>query len=440
MALGRLFNFAARTGLLMAFRVCGAAAMFAVNLGVARHYGADGLGVFALCTAAVALLAVLLAMGFPSVAPYLTAEYESRRQPAMLRGLVKAGAGHILAGMALALVVGAILLPFLGLDWHEVLLAGSVWLTAGGIAFLYLFGAVATGMKRQLRGLAPETMIRPLAILAALGLVIWVVPAIPLWGFMVLFSIATWIAVLGGAWMLRADAARIYREDTDTDLPRWRRAAYPWTATALMWDFLIDVILLTAGFFAPSVEIAMLHACFRFRVLGGFGMRSLYLMLLPDIASLKALGETQSMHRRLAQANLAAVVYGVAVICVFFIFGRTMLGWFGPQIAAAYPILLIVGATIPVRAIFGPAPAILAMHDRHMISACIMGGGLVLALAMIWILYPLLGIAGVATAYLTACTVVSVLLWLHARSRIGVDCSVFSVLGRAGYPSGVAVS
>ena len=351
--------------MLFSARIAGAASLFAVNLLIVRFLGIEALGNFAVFVSLTSIIAVVLASGFTAIAPVLAAEYSAKQQQGLLKGFVMAAVKQ--GGILLSLIATGFLaywysgaeLPFL--TSHMAGLAMLV--TAIATAFVGFNGAVLIGLKKQVAGTIPETFFRPVSFLVlTFGLlasgIIGNIQEI-YW----LLAISAWITL--GIVLIRDRKLRdqFGKVQQVQDQSRWRRASFPWMGITLLWDFMIDLILLLTSLLAGSIEIAILHICFRYRVLAGFGMRTLHNLMMPEITEETISGNRDGIQRKLFQLNITSLLYTLAVLGCFAILGGYLLGIFSTAAVNAVPILLIVSATMVVRAVFGPAPMILAIHN-----------------------------------------------------------------------------
>jgi O-antigen/teichoic acid export membrane protein len=244
-----------------------------------------------------------------------------------------------------------------------------------------------------------------------------------------LFAISAAVACLLSYVFIRKTGfiAKDVVEETETK--RWRAASYPWIITSLVWDLFIELHIILTSFLAAPAQVAILHIAFRFRVLAGFGMRSLYALFLPRIIALNVQEKPAELNSQLQLANLLAFIYASGVMVFFILFSPLLLGLFGQEFEQGWLLLPIVSSTILVRAIFGPAPAILSMTGHQRPSVIVMLASLGFSLATSLALYPLWGIHGIAASYAVANFLGSVVLWLWAKKLTGIDSSLFSLIG-----------
>lgn len=420
---GRVFL--TRFAMLFGGRLTGAVITFISSLLIVRHFGSEGLAEIALLISAIGILGVFLGAGFNRVGGIFAAAYATKQQLALLKGYVLTGSAHIIVGSVAAVILVALLAAFPGAGIPK--LALIVCAGAAGAAGLYLSGSIMIGLKQQPRGLLPDSLLRPMLFIAILLVLTRTIDENAIVSVAIGYVATIWMALglavaVSWRWWVQISAVTAAFER-----PIWRRAAYPWAAISLSWDYLIDAMILITGLLAQRYEVAILYVCFRFRVLAGFGLRSILMLFIPEIVGSEIEGDSAQMKQRLMQINLLSCAYVGVVLIVLALTGRWLLGLFGNEIADGYAALMIVALALVPSAVFGPAPQILAIHNLHLASAIIMGAGLAMAVALLLLLFPTFGINGAAAAYLLANFAVYVALWGYVRRRIGIDCSVLAL-------------
>ncbi len=410
-------------------RLAGAVATFLASLIIARQFGAETLGAFSVLLAVTGILSVLASGGFPAIGGIFSARYAASGRPRALKSLFEAGRKHILIGacisMGAALAWFAISRPYPG---DLVFMAGFTALAVLGMAASNFFGAVLAGLERQQAGLLPDTLIKPLVFLLFVG-------SAALAG---LKADPVLLLACFAAGALTAAAFTYLQLGSEPSLARtvtaearpggWLRTAYPWIITTLVWDFFIELHIILAGWIAAPAEVAVLHVAFRFRMLAGFGMRALYALFLPAIVTADTRGDDAAARAKLMKVNLLALVYSAAVMGFFAIAGSLLMGLFGSAFAAGWPLLVILSSTMMIRAVFGPAPALLAMKGHQMPSAIVMMGCLLVSLVSTLALYPQIGLMGIAISYTGANFLGSAILWQVTKRLTGIDGSLFTLI------------
>ncbi|MEM8797243.1 MAG: hypothetical protein AAGE61_16895, partial [Pseudomonadota bacterium] len=321
---------------------------------------------------------------------------------------------------ALVRLIGALLaipLTFAYLSWSGgpsglTLAAISVAMGVGVYftASLFFQGALLVAYEQQVKALLPEILFRPALFLVGILVAValgWALTAEVLFFYFVLVNGAALLLV---TYFARQEIGRLDATPDPSDRKVWNKSAPPWIVTALVWDFFIEFHILIASFIAKPAEVAILHICFRLRMLAGFGMRSLYSLFLPDIYARHENGEDVSAKIRRMQ--VIGTLYGLAVMGGFFLIGEALLSLFGQSFADAWLVLLIVSSVIIARGVFGPAPQLMAMYGMHVPPSIVMGAALLVSLAAAPFAYSEWGIAGIAGCYAVSSILGSAILWL----------------------------
>ena len=419
-----------RFSLLTGGRLAGAAATLVASLLIAREMGANTLGELSAILAIVSVLSVFLSAGFPAVATIFTVEYTTKPRQGHLKGFIQAGWKHALFGLALSVLL-AVLFFFLPASPLSTPLLGSILsvITAFLLAVTVFNGAVLVGLEQQVAGLLSDTLLKPVVFLLLIVLAIVVGIGLDSSRLLALFAISAAIACLLSYVFIRKTGFIAEDVVEESETRRWRAASYPWIITSLVWDLFIELHIILTSFLAAPAQVAILHIAFRFRVLAGFGMRSLYALFLPRITALNVQQKTAQLNSQIQLANVLAFIYAVFVMVFFALLGPLLMGLFGQEFEQGWLLLLIVSSTIPVRAIFGPAPAILSMTGHQKPSVIAMLASLGFSLAASIALYPLWGVHGIAASYAVANFLGSLVLWLWAKKLTGIDSSLFSLIG-----------
>ena len=431
MARPSLSQLLTRSGGLMAARVAGGAIALLTNILIARYYGAEALGIFALVMAAVSLVAIVLPLGFQAVSILFVSRYLEQGRRDLVAGFADRGYRNIarLTGVAaLGVVVGAIAAPAGG--WHEqVICAGFVAAMAPAVALINLNCNILNGHRRQFAGLLPDLLIKPALMTAAVGLTIVLFDGASIPLMLGAICLALWAAALCHVPAMRPVLAGV-RKAPAPEAKRWREAAWPWMAISALSDYFIELHLLLAGMLAAPAQIAVLHVCFRLRMLAAFGLRALYALILPDIFASYERKDKAEFRSNIARANALALVYAVTVCLAIVPLGNWVLSLFGEAFENGRAILLIVCSAMISRAVFGPAPAIMAMKGQHGSVIWILSLGTAISLALGLALFPALGVEAIAIAYTVSYSLIAVAQWWWVKRKTGIDCSIFAGLGR----------
>lgn len=417
-----------RSTLLMVARIVGGGLAFAMNIMIARWFGADALGQFALTMALASLLAVLLPAGMQSIAVLFVSRYVADDKLAHARGFLRSGYMHItvltIAFAALLALCAPVLADYVD---RQTLLSGVIaLLIAPALALINFNCGALTGFKQQMLGLLPDLLVKPaLMFCAVAALALFTVSASSL-AVISLVCACMWITAIGQFIAMRR-SVRLSEVQPDTsDKKPWREAATPWIAITLMWDYFIELHLLLAGLVLAPGKIGLLHICFRLRVLAAFGVRALHSLVMPDVYAADAKGDKARFDKGLAKINFLTLAYCLMVSAAMLIGGEFVLALVNEEFTAGYGMLLAISAAMIPRAVFGPTTAIMAMKGLQVPVVWIVASGVVLSAVLSLGLLPFLGVNAFAVAYLVSCTFIALFQWRWALKKTGIDCSIFA--------------
>lgn len=420
---------ASQSTIIFGGRLFGAGLIFLVQAFIAQVWGAAILGDYLIVIATVNLIAVAMPLGFQTIGTYFAAEYRARGDRRQLIAFLSRAYGHVLAAFLAVILVGPLLMGWLGLSGHVVAIHFvPVALLALATALVYVNGGVLVGLKRPYAGFFADGIFRPIMVLATvLGCA--ALSSAPT----AAFSAMLWIIALGYVAIalvhlgfVIATLPRI--ENTDgahvAEVPRWWRFAAPWVLITLATDFFFDIDLLLLANLLDREELAIFGVCTRIFSLVSFGVAAVYAVILPDMFESEANDDREAFHRKVGEANLAASLVSLGLFGLVAIGAPFALLLFGPDFTAGAVPLSILCLALVVRSAMGPASMVLSIHDRPWASlpAVLLGMG-ALALGNV-VLVPLFHLVGAALAAIIAISIWSVALWVIALRTARIDVSI----------------
>jgi O-antigen/teichoic acid export membrane protein len=284
----------------------------------------------------------------------------SRLGLAAVRGLGRPVSGQFLEGLSSALFVGLIGVAFL----RDVVLDAQT-------AVLFFFACQSVAMvaiwvivQRATRGWAPPTAVDGTALTRA-GLPMMTVQATHM------FSDWLLLALIAGT----ASAA---------DMGAMRVA---------MQIVLVLTLVVATGETYLSAKVA-----------GDIGAGR------PDLV--------WARHRR-ATLGMAAALGPLVLVCI--VFPQPLLALaFGPAFTVAAPALAIMALGQASKMITGPIGGLLNMAGHERVLLAITAAGVVLLVALAWLLVPIWGLAGAATAHAVTTTFRNIASYIAARRLVRV--------------------
>jgi O-antigen/teichoic acid export membrane protein len=306
-------------------------------------------------------------------------------------------------------------------------------LLAFGTAVVFVSGALLVGLKRPFAGFFPDTIFRPLVVIAAFVISLAAV------NHDASFSVMMWLLSIGYFVIAAVQFGFVVAatREIPTDIAprpfewqRWWRFAMPWVIIALASDFFFDIDLLLLSGHLSHEELAIFGVCTRVFSLVSFGVASVYAVTLPDMFESEAVSDRAGFHRKIGDANLVAAGLSIVLFAVMAIIGPFALMLFGPAFQAGVGPLSVLCLALVVRSVFGPAALVLSVHDRPYASLPAIGLGVITLVVGNFVLAPSFGLMGAALAALLSITVWSGAMWLTVLRDAKVDVSILSRLRR----------
>lgn len=419
---------AAKSMLIFGLRMFGAGFVIVVQAAISRVWGAGALADFLLVTAAANLLAVMMPLGFQTVATYFSAEYGSRSEGRHLRWFVRRAYGQMaLVGLAILLFGWPITLVMGEAGVHLQRLWGPTALIAIATALATLNSTVLVGLKRPLTGYLPDMMFRPVLTLVLFVIVAWLSPADNIAGMV--WSLSIVLLVMFGAqyaWVNRA-ITLVPKQDVvrEPEPKRWWRFAAPWVVITLAADYFFDINLLLLAGLLDRTDLAIFGISTRIFALASFGVVAVYGLTLPNMFDAERDTDKEAFGKRVGEANFVATGLSLVLFIGVLVFGRYVLMLFGEEFTDGAVPVAILCLGLVVRAAFGPASLVLSMHDRPWASLPAVGLGLTALVIGNATLVPMYGLMGAAISAFVAVSLWSVSLWATALWQAGIDVSIF---------------
>ncbi len=414
----------------------GSSAAFSANVGGAlagvllqflltHHMTAHGYGNYVYLLAWMNAIMLVVKFELDTVAIRFVSTYVGSAQWGQLRGLLRQARGlPFAAALTVSLLTAAVLVGVRHRVDEELFRGGLVVCAMFPVWMLLnvQYGCLQ-GFKRLWEATMPLLLLRPILLL--------LVVAVVTLGFRRQLTSPTALMLNLGAVFLAVNLSSFYLRRSTRSLP----AADPvydtrvWLGTAagllpaalaqqvlgLSTDILVIGTMLSrdlAGVYGIASQIVILM---------GYGILAVGTASAPQIAELYSRGDRDRLRRlvkMVARVNIAVTVPAVIGVALF---GRWVLGLFGPGFVRGYPVLLIFGFGQIISTLGGHAALMLTMTGHEKNASAIIGLSAALNFTFSIILTHQFGIVGTAVATLLGLGVRSVLLVIWAQRRTGVS-------------------
>lgn len=394
---------------------------------LARLLGASGYGVYAFVFALASLASVPGLIGLPPLVVRETARGEIEGAWGVVRG-VWCWANAVALGLSLLVFAAGLLALGLG-SVQEQPLRDTFFLGLFLVPLLALAAirsASLRGLRQVLAGIVPEQVVRPaLMVLFLLGVMAWSSAELSPADAMGLMLVATLVAFLLGALLLRRyRPLAVATARPEIHGRTWFRAAWPMGLTQGFQQLnrYADVILL--GILAVAADVGVYRVAAQGALLVSLGLTALNMVIGPFFARLYANEERQELQKLARRTAQAALGLGIPAFVLFALYGEWLLvTLFGPEFAGSYWPLLILASGQLANAGFGATGMLLNMTGHERDVTRVVAGAVGLNVALNLALIPLFGVIGAALATSVSLAFWNVWLWWLVQVRLGIRCS-----------------
>ncbi len=384
----------------MIFRI-GAGYLFKVYL--ARTLGPEPLGVYALGMTIIGFLGVFNGLGLPQAAVRFVAHYTASGKIEQLRQFLVSATGLILAAnVALGLSVLWIG-PWLAVHFYHTP-ALSPYLKF--FALIMMLGALATFFGKVLQGYKEVSRLTvitdfvgtPLTMLAS---VLLITMGAGLRGYIlaqVISGAAVLVLSLRLVWKLTPGAARHLR----SKVSRPEAQVLSFSATILgigLLNFLAgqsDKVLI--GFYMNARELGIYAVAAAVIAYIPIALQSVNQIFASTIADLHTRGERQLLGRLYQTLTRWVLAFTLPLAIVIMVFAEPLMGIFGADFEAGWPVLIIGAIGQLVNCGVGSVGYLLLMsgNERRLIKVQVVAAVITVVLSLV--LIPKWGIVGAAVA------------------------------------------
>jgi O-antigen/teichoic acid export membrane protein/CelD/BcsL family acetyltransferase involved in cellulose biosynthesis len=404
-------------------RVVNACIAFASQILLARWMGETEYGVYVYVWTWVLLLGGMTSLGLASAPQRFIPEYAESGEVSLLRGFL---IGSRVMAMATSTAITAVGLLGIWLfadrldSWAVVPLYLALFCVP-----MYVLTDVQDGISRTHNwidvALAPAYFVRPLLILALLGVLSWQHFDATATTAMAATIVATWATAIAQLVMLeRRLKARVPPGPRAYAPATWMKVSLPIFMVEGFYLLLAytDVLVLSA--FRPPHEVGVYYAAVKVMSLVAFVSFSVSAAVAHRFTEYAASGDhvrLSVMVRDAARWTFWPSLVGCVILLAV---GWPVLWLFGEAFTAGYPLLFVIAIGLLARATVGPLERLLNMLDQQNICAAVYGGAFLLNVALCFVLVPDFGAMGAAAATSVTLIVESVLLFVITRQRLGL--------------------
>lgn len=326
-------------------RVAAAFAGFLMNVALARMLTLSDYGVVALGLSWLTIAGTIACFGTDTVALRFVAEGLAKNDAAQVAAVVRWGGrlSVVLGVLCAAASIGLLLVLFRDYSAEQRWALGLIVAATPLLAFTLNRASALRGTKRVVLGVTVEMLLRPLGVL-----VLAVVVSLQLgWQLGVLGAALTVVLAQALPALIGAIASRRFAihngsPETVGRSAEWLRIAVPIASVNVMGVLIGNVDTILIGYFVDAENAGVYRASTQLTALVTLGLAASNGIVAPVIAELFSSGRLDEL-RRVLRFSVALVSVGSVVgALTIALFGTALLGLFGTEYQAGYPILLIL--------------------------------------------------------------------------------------------------
>lgn len=410
-----------------AIRVVSAVIAFASQVFMARWMGSFEYGILMLVWTSAIIVGSLACLGFHTSVIRFIPEYRERGLMAELRGILLASRLFVLGVSTLVAGLGAACVWLLSSrieSYYVVPFAlGAICLPM--IALTDLLQGIARAHSWALTALTPTYIMRPLLILAFMGVAVWAgLPPDAVTGVLasIAATYATSVAQLTG--ITRRIDAWLPRGPMKIHLAAWFAVSLPIFLVESFFFLLTNADVLMVGLYLKPDDVAVYFATVKTLALVHF----VYFAVKAGAATRYA-QFTHGQPEKLAAFARETVSWtfwpSLFMAALVLVLGEPMLVLFGPEFAAGYPLLFLLVLGVVARAAVGPCESLLTMSGNQNICALVYALTLALNIALNVVLIPHFHLWGAAISTGAAMVFEAAALSFTVWRRLGIAMAIF---------------
>jgi O-antigen/teichoic acid export membrane protein len=411
-----------------ALRGSGLVLNVAVSVTLGRMLGLRGYGAYAAGIGLATILAAPAGLGGRPLLIRGTAAYLASREWGLLRGLIRRSLG-VVALTSCVLGAGTCLV-IIAIGGHSAV--QSAMLASAALVPLMAVGLLAQGLLQGLRrvtaAFAPPTLLRPLVMLAVLGVLAALGSDPTPQAAVLLQGVAIGLPLLLTALFVRRALPQAVRTASPAYTSReWLRRALPMGLSSAITAMTASVGITLAAAIDGAHEAGLLAGAVRV---------STAVMLLtwaaneafqPDVARAYVSGKAEGLQRAVTALTRTVAATTTAAAVAVGVLAGPVLRVFGAGFEDGATALRLLCVAVVVNAAASVNVTLLNMTEHQRAAAKAAAAGLVTTVSLSAFMIPAFGAAGGAGAFLGGTLVRNVLTSHLTRTKLGLESTV---LGR----------
>ena len=347
-------------------QVAAAASMFSMFLLAARLMPVTLYGSFSFGLSVGSVLALLCALGYPSLVMRTVAQHSALGDYSLVKGICLYTVRRTLVAILITGLVLLVLILFAGKLRPEIS-TGLVF--AMVVVVPYPLGVIRGNAARGLAaipcGILPEEVVRPVVFICLLALA----PAllsIDVGVSATLFAVAGTLSLAAGLWCLRTKLPFKWNSvSAEYHSEKWRRTSSKMLIGSVFQELLSRTDVIALGIVASMSMTAQYTAAAKVVLISVFFLRVVDVLYAPKIAVAHARFDTGALRQAVSQSAFISFVASLPLIVALFVVPEWFLSAFGAEYLEGGSVLRILAMGQFVNAATGSVGFALLMTGHE---------------------------------------------------------------------------
>jgi O-antigen/teichoic acid export membrane protein len=220
--------------------------------------------------------------------------------------------------------------------------------------------------------------------------------------------------------IFRLNPAWQWAESSRKQKATWRKSMYSLALLRGIDTVMTRIPVLILGLLIGPISVALFSLSARIAETVVFTFSIISLTIGPHVAELHARQDYSGIQQLVTRSTRTITLWAIPVALALVVFGNWILGWFGPQFRAGYPVLLVLIAGKTFDAITGNVGLVMTMGGFERVVARTRAIGLFLTATLCFALVPKFGALGSSIGCATALIAWNSILVFQLYRRLGI--------------------
>lgn len=364
----------------------------------ARFLGPEQYGLYGYVMSILALLALPIIAGLPSLIVREIANFQLEEKWQYLAGIICWSRRYVLIISFIMVTISdiAIYYNFFSEPVASLLVLALFILPFAGL--LAQQGAVLNGFRKPILAQIPGQILAPLITLGLLSFLILNKTELTGKVLVKISIIASSLAFILSAWYLN----KIIKQESKITKPsflikKWHLSLTPFTVMVIIGTLNTELSSIFLGWLDTTESVAFFKVAVQGVTLIALGLNSINSIIMPQIARFYRQGDLKQTQKLLTKSVRLSALVSLPIILMLIIFGQFAIEiLFGKEYLSAYPLMVILCTGQIVNVLMGSVGLVLNMTNNEKYSLRSLLITLFISVILLFVLIPQYSAIGAA--------------------------------------------